>query len=137
MDAAAATRNVDYSVYLDAHDGATPCARDVVASKLAEWRMPELVEDGSIIVAELVTNAAKLGEVFKLTLRNPGDGTLRIEVEDHSRDVPVREDPLADLDNDDYDANGGRGLVLVDGLADDWGYDLLPTGKVVWAVLSK
>jgi hypothetical protein len=57
MDAAAATRNVDYSVYLDAHDGATPCARDVLVSKLAEWKMPELVEDGSIIVAELVTNA--------------------------------------------------------------------------------
>jgi serine/threonine-protein kinase RsbW len=105
--------------------------------KLTEWQMPELIEDGSIIVAELVTNAAKLGEVFKMTLRNPGNGTLRIEVEDHSRDAPVRKDPLADLDNDDCDANGGRGLVLVEGLSDEWGYGLLPQGKVVWAVLSK
>jgi anti-sigma regulatory factor (Ser/Thr protein kinase) len=137
MDATAATRNVDYSVYLDAHDGATPCARDVLVGKLTEWQMPELIEDGSIIVAELVTNAAKLGEVFKMTLRNPGNGTLRIEVEDHSRDAPVRKDPLADLDNDDCDANGGRGLVLVEGLSDEWGYGLLPQGKVVWAVLSK
>src|SRR4051794_37294934 len=132
-----ATRNVDYSVYLHAHHGATPCARDVLAGKLTEWHMPELIEDGSIIVAELVTNAARLGEVFRMTLRNPGDGMLRIEVEDRSRAIPVRKDPLADLGNDDYDANGGRGLVLVDALADDWGYELLPDGKVVWAVLSK
>lgn len=136
MDAVAAARNAEYSVYLDAHDGAAPCARDVLACKLTEWQMPELIEDGGIIVAELVTNAAKLGEVFKLTLRNPKNGMLRIEVKDHSREIPVRADPLADLDNDDYDANGGRGLVLVEGLADDWGHDLLPEGKIVWAVLT-
>ena len=28
---------------------------------------------------------------------------------------------------------GGRGLVMVDALADDWGYELRDGGKVVWA----
>lgn len=57
-------------------------------------------------------------------------------VTDRSSDIPVRADPLADLDNDDCDANAGRGLVLVEGLSDDWGCDPLADGKVVWAVLT-
>lgn len=117
-------------------DQPVSCARLALAAKLTEWHMIELLDDAGVIISELVTNAAKLGKVFTLKLLRPADGTLRIEVEDSSPEIPKRRDPLEDLAREDPDDNGGRGLVLVEALSDQWGYDLLPAGKVVWATLS-
>jgi anti-sigma regulatory factor (Ser/Thr protein kinase) len=117
-------------------DQPVSCARLALANQLAEWQLTELLDDARVIISELVTNAARLGKVFTLTILRPAEGTLRIEVEDSSPAVPKRRDPLADLGRDDPDDNGGRGLVLVEALSDTWGYDLLPAGKVVWATLS-
>jgi hypothetical protein len=36
------------------------------------------------------------------------------------------------LQPDSVDAEGGRGLVLVDTLAADWGWERTSTGKLVW-----
>jgi serine/threonine-protein kinase RsbW len=117
-------------------DQPVSCARLALANKLTEWQMTELLDDASVITSELVTNAARLGKIFTLKLLRLTDGLLRIEVEDSSQEIPRRRDPLADLDREDPDDNGGRGLVLVEALSDAWGYDLLPAGKVVWATLS-
>jgi hypothetical protein len=64
-----------------------------------------------------------------MTLLVDKDSGLRIEVDDTSTDEPEMADPLADVDNDDLDSNGGRGLLLVDALADEWGYDLHEGGR--------
>lgn len=117
-------------------DQPVSCARLALASKLSEWQMTELLDDAGVIISELVTNAAQLGKIFTLKLLRPAAGTLRIEVEDPSPEIPKRRDPLEDLGREDPDDNGGRGLVLVEALSDAWGYDLLPAGKVVWATLS-
>lgn len=121
---------------LDQEDQPVACARLALAKKLMEWQMTELLDDASVIISELVTNAARLGKIFSLTLRRTDRRTLRIEVEDSSAEVPKPRDPLADLDREDPDDNGGRGLVLVEALSDRWGYELLPAGKIVWATLS-
>lgn len=117
-------------------DQPVSCARLALANKLIEWQMKELLDDASVITSELVTNAARLGKIFSLKLLRPTARTLRIEVEDSSPEIPKRRDPLEDLSREDPDDNGGRGLVLVEALSDEWGYDLLPAGKVVWAMLT-
>jgi anti-sigma regulatory factor (Ser/Thr protein kinase) len=95
----------------------------------------ELAEDAELIVSELATNALKasqsLQEVrpFALCLRSDCE-RLIIEVWDHS----LRE-PRSALAGGD--AEGGRGLLVVESLSTRWGYQR--TGystKVVWAELN-
>jgi hypothetical protein len=51
-------------------------------------------------------------------------------VGDASPEMPVRADALND------DDLSGRGLFIVDSLAQSWGAYLVPTGKIVWAILA-
>lgn len=86
------------------------------------------------IIAELATNAATHSRIpgrdFRLTLYVVGD-TLRIEVTDTCGDREPR--PQVP----DLDAESGRGLVLVEALAEKWGVSLGPRPrKTVWAELS-
>ena len=83
------------------------------------------------IVAELAANAVTHGRVpgrdFRLTMYVIGT-TLRIEVTDTCGDLPPR--PQHPSDN----AESGRGLALVEALADRWGWDPgLRPRKMVWA----
>lgn len=86
------------------------------------------------IVAELAVNAATHGRVpgrdFRLTLYVVAD-TLRIEVTDTRGDrMPHPELPAPE-------AESGRGLVLVDALADRWGVAPGPRPrKTVWAEID-
>lgn len=54
---------------------------------------------------------------------------MRVEIADGSDEPPVVQQP-------DPWASGGRGLMLVEALADRWGYEPLPHGKVVWFELD-
>jgi hypothetical protein len=84
-------------------------------------------------VAEPAANAATHGRVpgrdFRLVLHVIG-GTLRIEV------TGTRGDRLPELQHPEGTAESGRGLLLVDALADRWGVteDRFPR-KTVWAEL--
>ncbi|OSP42953.1 hypothetical protein B7767_12760 [Streptomyces sp. 13-12-16] len=86
------------------------------------------------LVAELAANAATHGRLtgrdFRLALLTDG-ATLRIEVTDtRGDDLPSRRAPAPD-------AESGRGLLLVEALADRWGVDLGPVPcKTVWAELD-
>ncbi len=92
------------------------------------------MEPAAHVVAELAANAATHGRVsgrnFRLTLHVAGD-TLRIEVTDTRGDRL----PRAQLRSDQGDS--GRGLVLVEALADRWGVssDRDPC-KTVWAEIT-
>jgi len=95
--------------------------------------LPQLHEDDlldvQLIVTELVSNVYDHGEFpARLRLhRPPGDG-VRIEVEDASAIPPV-------LKPSSPHSARGRGLVLVDQLAEEWGVTEQPSGKAVWAVV--
>lgn len=84
-------------------------------------------------MAELAANAASHGRVsmrdFRLTLHLAGD-ILRIEVAD------TRGERLPELQRPDPDSESGRGLLLVDALAERWGVTegRFPR-KTVWAEL--
>jgi anti-sigma regulatory factor (Ser/Thr protein kinase) len=120
-----------FTLTLAPDNGAARQARSATALFLPEWDMKELLDDATLVVSELATNAAKLGQQFELRLAANGR-TLRIEVGDRSVEKPVVRARIGDDRAED-----GRGLLVVDALADAWGFDVLPEGgKTVWAVLT-
>ncbi|GHD90504.1 ATP-binding protein [Streptomyces naganishii JCM 4654] len=106
-------------------------ARLLTADQLRGWGLPH--ETASQVVAELAANAATHGRLpgrsFRLTLYVVA-GTLRIEVTD------TRGDRLPELRPGSPDEESGRGLLLVEALADRWGTagGRYPR-KTVWAEL--
>lgn len=90
----------------------------------------EIVGAAELVVSELVTNALLHGGgqvAVRLSL-NP-KRQLRVEVEDAGHGLPV-------TPRDSTEAMTGRGLALVSQLAQAWGVDRSPTGKIVWAELG-
>ncbi|MET7681469.1 ATP-binding protein [Streptomyces sp. NPDC005423] len=94
-----------------------------------------LAETLLLLVSELVTNAVvHTGCPALLRLSLPGAAdeavTVRLEVTDGSCRAPVPRWV-------DGEQTGGRGLALVDGLADRWGWTREGTGKRVWCELDR
>jgi anti-sigma regulatory factor (Ser/Thr protein kinase) len=117
---------------LGLHAGATAAAnsRRFLTGVLHSWRMSEMVDgDAELLTSELVTNAVRHGrEAFTVIVRYDGSW-LRVEVGDGSPAVPTLTEPGAD-------ALGGRGVFLVDRLADRWGTQATADGKRVWFDLA-
>ena len=114
---------------------AVPLARAHLRQLLSGWCRTELSPDAGVVVSELVTNAVaastKLGLAAAPVLVWLGsDGhCLLLAVADVSPRPPVRLDVWPD-------AEGGRGLALVEALSDRWGWHpatITGLKKVVWA----
>lgn len=113
-------------------------ARRAARTTATCWGLPVgLAADAELIACELVTNAIRHSGVHnpqeprrcRLTLKRPAPDTVRVEVFDSSVTRPVKRDPSEN-------ETDGRGLVLVEALAVDWGVTRHPAGKTVWAVLK-
>ncbi|MBT2442725.1 SpoIIE family protein phosphatase [Streptomyces sp. ISL-36] len=105
-------------------------ARRYVKRTLRTWGVGTEADDVMLIVSELVTNALvhTQGPVrFDLTLT--GD-RLRVAVSDSSPRTPVRAASL------DWEATGGRGMLLVEAMAETWGSVPLSGGKQVWGEVT-
>jgi hypothetical protein len=100
-----------------------------------------LAETVILLVSELVTNAVVhtgCPAVLRLVLpaEGPGDTAagamppVRLEVADADCRAPV---PRCS----EEDETGGRGLALVDGLADRWGWTREGAGKRIWCELDR
>ncbi len=85
-----------------------------------------------LVTSELVTNVVvhtDHGGVLRAWDPKPGV-PLRLGVEDSDNEVPAPR-PIAR-------AFGGRGLQIIDSLADAWGVDaLVGGGKIVWAEFAR
>ncbi|MEU1281535.1 SpoIIE family protein phosphatase [Streptomyces sp. NPDC005805] len=101
-------------------------ARRFTARTLRAWGVREEVDVALLVVSELVTNAIAhtKGEV-RLNLTLSGD-RLRVSVNDASPRSPVK--PQVE-----WDATGGRGLLIVEATTAAWGAVPLSGGKQVWA----
>jgi len=102
-------------------------ARRATAAQLDRWELDELRPDAELLVSELVTNAV---------LHSAGDVTVTLAVADGLLEVGVT-DPGSPLrpqrrSGPPWNAEGGRGLRLVDRIATEWGVAALARGKQVW-----
>ncbi|WP_371549866.1 ATP-binding protein [Streptomyces sp. NBC_00554] len=114
-------------------------ARLLTVERLQAWQVsPAVTERTEQIVAELAANAALYGRVqgrdFLLALTlDEAVGTLRIAVSDTRGECHPAISPEQGPDDE-----SGRGLLLVDALADRWGTEPRPpSGKTVWAEIDQ
>ncbi|KGM02057.1 hypothetical protein Q760_15875 [Cellulomonas cellasea DSM 20118] len=112
--------------------GAARRARSCVRLLLDELDIPgSTVEVLDLLLTEVVTNAVRHGTVrdtLTLTVSASPD-EVTVGVGDDNPDPPRVLDPPPE-------ALGGRGMQLVDRLADEWGVDDRPGGKSVWFRLA-
>jgi len=123
-------------------------ARGFIGAVLNDWGLESLIDITELLVSELTTNVVQAstdpdgspkydvdGKLPLLWVRLLSDRfRLMIEIWDTLPAVlgaPVVRHP-------DPDEESGRGLEMIDALAEDWGWEAVPgwKGKRVWAVLS-
>ena len=104
--------------------------RHALRALLGEQGAGEVGDTAELLITELVANAARhaRGQVrVQARLRS---GLLLVEVLDSNKALPVSGPDV------DWESESGRGIALVEALADRWGAEPLPSGKRVWFELS-
>ncbi|MGP2442236.1 ATP-binding SpoIIE family protein phosphatase [Streptomyces sp. JW3] len=104
-------------------------ARHLIRAAVRAWGAGEYGDEIELVADELITNALMHTEgaaVVTLRFLTGADRRLRIEVEDSSSALPRRREP-------DESGICGRGLLLVETLADGWGVEARGGGKCVWS----
>ncbi|WP_017933675.1 ATP-binding protein [Nocardioides sp. Iso805N] len=107
-------------------------ARTVVATVGA--RLPQgLRDDAALLVSELMSNAVRHGAGLALLTVSLHDGALTVAVHDDGVGLPLVRTGIGDPS-----AASGRGLGIVQRLADQWGVDVDQgrEGKTVWFRLT-
>ncbi|MFD5832091.1 ATP-binding protein [Streptomyces collinus] len=106
--------------------------RRIMRLHLGIWGLQHLVDGAQLCVSELVSNViTHVGPGTPATLSVSMKGThLRIEVHDpDTRALPTLRDASTESEE-------GRGMALVDAVADRWGVLLHPDRKVTWCELT-
>jgi anti-anti-sigma factor len=101
--------------------------------RLAQPWVEELVDRAVLVASELVTNAV---------VHSQGPLRLRLELHQERLHLAVYDQSPRLLalatEPGDLDAEGGRGLLIVDQLASTWGVRHAPGGgKAIWCVLER
>ncbi|MGH3247981.1 MAG: ATP-binding protein [Trebonia sp.] len=123
-------------------------ARGFVSATLDDWGLNALTDVTELLVSELSTNVVRASATPDGDLRYDDDGKipllwirllcdrvqLLIEVWDTlptAFGAPVARHP-------EPDEESGRGLEIIETLAEDWGWEIVPgwAGKKVWAALK-
>ena len=109
---------------------AVRAAREHLRDTLGAWDLAETVDAAELVVSELVTNAlVHTGCPAALTLRHEiGESLLCVGVEDLSTQHPRPRES-------GEEATGGRGMHIVDLIAQRWWVAPRGDGKTVWADL--
>ncbi|WP_324603726.1 ATP-binding SpoIIE family protein phosphatase [Streptomyces sp. SPB78] len=103
-------------------------ARRMIRSAVRSWGAGSRSDDIELATDELVVNALTHTEgpaLVTLRVLTGAVRRLRVEVEDSSSALPRRREA-------DAEGQSGRGLMLVDLLADAWGVEARGAGKCVW-----
>lgn len=107
-----------------------PAARRFVTRLLSRSPARRHCDDAALLVGELVSNAVlHAGTAIELNVDVQAHG-VRIEVHDHSPHLPQTVSGAGET-------MAGRGLHIVDGIAQRWGAEPVHTGgKKVWFELA-
>ena len=109
-------------------------ARDLVGRCLAGWGVvPEAIDDARLVVSELVTNAVRHDHATRLDIEV-------VDLDDRVTVVLAFDGTAGDgVDRPHLpsgSAESGRGLAVVDRIAQRWGHVCVEGGGRVWAVLA-
>lgn len=110
--------------------GSVRFGRRFVGFCLHEWGTVAQREIATLLTSELVTNAIRHagphapGSELEVVVEHEGR-RARVGVRDHIRDVPVVGDGAVGADS-------GRGMMLVEAMASNWGVEPKGSGKLVW-----
>lgn len=117
---------------------AAGAARTLVVDSLTAWQLPELVDTAELLTSELVTNALLHARTPLAVSLAVAHGWLEVSVADRDPHPPRgrHQAPVDAMGVAPELLPGGRGLLLVDALADEWGVEQRSTGKQVWFTLA-
>lgn len=119
-----------HRISLDSSSQSPAKARAMTAGVVADLHLEALGEDLALVVSELVTNAIRYATPPLELEIEANDDAVTVAVADGSPGRPAAKAPADD-------AEGGRGLALIDLLAAETGVRPHPPGKTVWAALSR
>ncbi|MER0245353.1 SpoIIE family protein phosphatase [Streptomyces sp. HSW2009] len=109
-------------------------ARQQLRQTLHDWSNDDQVESAVLLLSEMITNVLVHTDGDALVIAEVsgahGSRRLRLDVADASDELPHRRHP-GEL------ASSGRGLLLMEMLADDWGVDPRGEGKCIWFELRE
>lgn len=112
-------------------------ARRLARVAMCAWDMDDVSDSAALLLTELVANAVRhaRGDSVRVIVNRPTEDRVYVAVVDRE---PRRLPELREAGPDDLN---GRGLALVEEMADRWGYDLMgsgrrPWGKRVWAEMK-
>jgi anti-sigma regulatory factor (Ser/Thr protein kinase) len=123
----------EYRLHIPRDPRAPGIARDTLRSILTRHGLPQLIDKATLLTSELTTNAFRYAEgpvSVTLDWRRPA---LRVSVCDTNPELPT---PFSATPEEDM--LGGRGLLILDLLSDNWGgyaIDKEPFGlggKLIW-----
>lgn len=103
-------------------------ARHMIRAAVRAWGAKDRADEVELAADELTTNALMHtdgGAIVTIRVLTGPARRLRVDVEDRSSALPRRRDA-------GESGVSGRGLMLVDRLADAWGVESRGTGKCVW-----
>ncbi|MFI5494711.1 ATP-binding protein [Actinoplanes sp. NPDC051859] len=111
--------------------GAARRSRELVTEACARWDLPELAGPACIVLTEMVNNVVAHAQTTMTVLLGRHGDTMSVAVRDQSPVIPhFTGSPVP------VTSYGGRGLLLIDSVAQRWGSLAVPDGKVVWAFLD-
>ncbi|MFJ4574501.1 ATP-binding protein [Streptomyces sp. NPDC088846] len=125
-----------YSEIFPCEPSTAETGRKLVRDVLGIWHLDDLADRAELIITELIANASRHTPCpeIRLVVGRPSATRVRVGIVDEE---PSRLPVLSHAGEED---ESGRGLLLIDAVADRWGCDLQSSGrrlrgKEVWAEL--
>ncbi|MFC8225319.1 SpoIIE family protein phosphatase [Streptomyces sp. NPDC057287] len=107
-------------------------ARSIVRQALTDWDLAGLADDAELVTGELLVNVllhTEGGAVLTLEVLPEPVRRIRLSVQDRSSVWPRRRTP-------GETSTSGRGLLLLDAVAERWGIEPRGEGKAVWCEIG-
>jgi anti-anti-sigma regulatory factor len=126
----APAREQRVNIDLEPQVGAARRSRELITAACERWGHADLAGSACIVVTEMVNNVVQHAHTSMILLLAQHGDEVSVAVRDHSDGVP------SFTGAPEPTSYGGRGMLLIDSVANRWGSLALADGKVVWALIS-
>jgi len=129
-----------HTVLLENDPRAPGAARQFLRERLSAWQLDEdAVDTAQLCLSEIVTNVVMHARTSSELTVHLEDEVLTVVVRDLGGSSKAGEPgmPVALGDGEDPLRVSGRGLMLVDAMADRWGSEVDASGTTAWFILER